>query len=380
MTIVSVMISILWILIIPAVAGAVFVLPKNGFAAKGMEGLARTSKAVELFLWSWLFGQLLLWTVFYCIAVLHIVKRDNYSLIVREFKLAAIAVTAVLVVAAIAMTVLKRSIFSGDFFAGSIKKAESEESKADKRFLGALWVIFFLILIIQTILQFRLAYMDADDSYYVAEALCSVSSDRMYWRNPYNGITAPMDYRHSLEPFPIWVAFLSSITGMHTAIIAHSILPTIFLPLTYGLYAIAGSRLLGDKKRYLPIFLVLMETLVLFGFYSNKTPEKFFVTRIRQGKSTLASIIIPMLILCLLLILEGAKGKGKRIDFRLFILMLLLNAAGCLCSTLASLLCALPIAIVAICAAFIYKKWWLPFVMAATCLPNVAVVLMYIVL
>ena len=63
MTLWSVLLSILWLVIIPVVVGASF-----GFGQKLWE------KAV----WSWLFGQLFLWSVFQAIAVFEVSKGNSF--------------------------------------------------------------------------------------------------------------------------------------------------------------------------------------------------------------------------------------------------------------------------------------------------------------
>ena len=123
--------------------------------------------------------------------------------------------------------------------------------------------------------------------------------------------------------------------------------------------------------------MLFTELLVIFGFYSYMTPEKFFITRLREGKATLASLILPGIIMCLFMILQSLK-EDKKIDFRLYLLLFLLNGAGCLSSTLAAFLCVVPIGICGIIAAIVFKKFRHLAPMVISCLPCVVLALMYL--
>jgi hypothetical protein len=147
---------------------------------------------------------------------------------------------------------------------------------------------------------------------------------------------------------------------------------------TYGVYALFGAELLGEnKKRYLPVFMLFTELITLFSFYSYMTPEKFFLTRIREGKATIASLIIPGIIMTVYLVLR-ALSEDKKIDFRLYLLLFSLNVSGCLCSTLGALICVLPIGICAVLGIFVFKKFKHVIPMLLTCAPCVFMALLYL--
>ena len=154
-------------------------------------------------------------------------------------------------------------------------------------------------------------------------------------------------------------------------------MPPVHLLLTYGEFALIGRAILGKNKKYLPVFMLLISFLNLFGFTSYMTPEKFFMTRIREGKATIASMILPGLILALFLILKSL-GENKKIDFRLYILLFVLNVSGCLCSTLGALLCAVPVFICAVLGAIMFKKVRHILPMAVSCAPCAVFALMYL--
>lgn len=186
-------------------------------------------------------------------------------------------------------------------------KGMSVEMKAE-------WIMFFLLLFWQLYKAFTLASFDGDDAEYVAQSLVTQQSETMYLILPYTGGTTSLDIRHSLAVLPVWVAFIGRRTGIHTTILAHSILPFVLIPLTYMIYFEIGKHLLKKKGEYLPAFMVIMALLQIFGNVSIYTNETFFLTRTWQGKAVAASFVVPATIWLMLWIFDsgGEKEPGRR--------------------------------------------------------------------
>lgn len=384
MTFTSVMLTILWLIVIPVLVGSFFSLRSKGFIAEGCLSLSRGLRQAGIFIWSWFLGQLLLWCVFQMLTVWIILHENRFASVVKYYSICVALICAAAIIVNLIREVRKHTITGLLGKTKYVEKAdlcaaedEAEEHKRNRDIVIFAWAVFFVILAVQIVLQVVLAYMDADDSYYISEAVAIESSNNMYKLIPYTGMTTAMDYRHSLEPFPAWLAFISKITGIKVVTMAHILMPAVFLPLTYGVYALMGNRVLGKKKTWLPIYMVITEILVMFCLYSSKIPEKFFITRIRQGKSAITSLIIPGLILCLFMILEYARDK-RRTDFAVWVMLFMLSTAGCLCSTLGALLCVIPVAIVAVMMIFAYKKGWHLIPMIIGCLPCFLFALLYV--
>ena len=151
------------------------------------------------------------------------------------------------------------------------------------------WLLFFALVAWQLYKAFTLTSFDGDDAEYVAQSLVTWQSNTMYLIRPYTGGTTSLDIRHSLAVLPIWVAYIGRMTGLHTTILAHSVLPFVWIPLTYFVFYEVGKHLLKGKKEFLPAFMVLMALLQIFGNVSIFTNETFFLTRTWQGKAVAAS-------------------------------------------------------------------------------------------
>ncbi len=170
------------------------------------------------------------------------------------------------------------------------------------------WCLFAVLVAWQLFHAFTMTSFDGDDAEYVAQSLVTVQSDSMYRVMPYTGGSTALDVRHSLAVLPIWIAYLGRISGIHTTILAHSMLPHLLIPLTYVVFYEIGKQLFKEKKEQLPVFMSVMALLQLFGNVSIYTNETFFLTRTWQGKAVAASLILPLTICLLLWIFDEKKG------------------------------------------------------------------------
>ncbi len=198
-----------------------------------------------------------------------------------------------------------------------------------------LTALFLLLVLFQMYMAFTRASFDGDDAYFGVQAVVAQQLDSLYRVNPYTGRSAPLDVRHALALFPIWEAYIGTLSGLHATVVCHSVIPLVLIPFTYLLYYQIGSVLFQKKKELLPLFLVLIALWQLFGNISVYTTETFFLTRTWQGKSFAGNVVIPAVIWIFLLLYDHRKEKG------LWILLGALNLAGGASSSLAVLLSCL---------------------------------------
>ncbi len=210
------------------------------------------------------------------------------------------------------------------------------------RLFAAAAVILYLIMLYKA---YTVASFDGDDAYYVTQSVLSVQTGTMYRYLPYTGITTSVDTRHALALFPMWTAALSSYSGIHPTIIAHSMEPLVFITLSALVFLRISGELFDDAedphrtgKR--AAFMAMVFLLWIFGYVSLYTPETFLLTRTWQGKSVLANLLLPAQLCCLL---RAGKHPEERRPYAeafllclscgLFtsmapVLLLLLTAAG----------------------------------------------------
>lgn len=245
------------------------------------------------------------------------------------------------------------------------------------------WVLFIGLIAFQLYKAFTLTSFDGDDAEYVAQSLITQQSNTMYLIKPYTGGTTSLDIRHSLAVLPIWIAYIGRMTGVHTTILAHSVIPLVFIPLIYIVYFEIGKHLLRRKKEFLPAFMVFMALLQIFGNVSIYTSETFFLTRTWQGKAMAANFVIPVIIWLLLWIFDredDKPGKEKGHAFGLWLLLWLANMTAGVCTSMIVFLCAVMIAAIAFWMMLAEKKFSVLVKAGVACIPNLVYMLLYLFL
>lgn len=352
MLFVQLMILALWLIGIPMIIGCLF--------AKINENRATLP-------FYWVSGQILLWAAFQLICVPLILKERDFGHVVVTY----LGVTIALILWTIAYMMRNKQLHRVN------KTCEGKERKSKKELF--LWACFWVLLLFQLVQAVRLMYADGDDAFYVAISSITNNSDTMYRKLPYQGGATGLDARHGLAPLPIWISFLAKVSGMKPVSVAHVIIPVIFISMTYAIYYLMGKRLFEEKKEKLPLFLVFVELLVLFGDYSFQTAETFMIARSRQGKAALGNIIIPMMLYLLLLLVQRVHEEKKmRVSYWILVIAVVMSA--CLCSTLGAFLICLLIGVTGVCTAVAYKRWKLLFALFVSCLPAVCYALLYLIL
>jgi hypothetical protein len=357
MIIIGLLQSVLWLIFIPLVIGTLF---------------ADVDTKPGKILVMWISGQLTLWAVFQLSCVPFIIKEIDFKNFVRTYA----AIVALLAAAAIIHCI------------GSYKKNRTKNMRCLKHtgihvvseesgtVTKIFWLIFAVLLLLQLVLSEVMTYADGDDAFYVAISTITDNADTMYRKLPYTGGSTGLDLRHGLAPFPIWIAFISRVSGIRPVTVAHVVLPLTLIPMGYAvLYFIAGKLL---KKEKIPVFMVFAEILVMFGNYSYYTVENFMIARSRQGKAVLGSIVIPTLIWLMFLIMDNLKTVGKLRPL-VWLLMFITLLAACLCSTLGTFICCVLTGISAVCMAFTFKKIKFFVPMALSCIPCIVYAAMYII-
>ena len=126
---------------------------------------------------------------------------------------------------------------------------------------GVYWIVALLLIAFQMFMAFTLTSFDGDDAYYVVQSVLADETDTLYRILPYTGLATSLDLRHSLAVFPIWVAYIARMSGIHATIVAHSVLPLVLIPVTYGIYHQIGKKILRRERHKLPIFMIFVSLL-----------------------------------------------------------------------------------------------------------------------
>ena len=233
-------------------------------------------------------------------------------------------------------------------------------------------------------MAFAYASFDGDDAYYVVQSVLADQTGVLNRIRPYTGLSTDLDIRHALATLPLWIAYVARMTGIHATIVAHTLLPLIFIPLTYYVFVQIGRKLFSDGSVKLPIFLTLVSIMQIWGNISIYTNETFFLTRTWQGKSVLANLIL-LVELWLMLELCAREKSGKRqketgSQLPYWLLLAVNHIAAAMMTSMGAFLTALLFGITALVAAIRYRSWSILWKMALCCIPNVIYLALLLVL
>ena len=241
------------------------------------------------------------------------------------------------------------------------------------------WILVFVLIGLQLFMAVTHASFDGDDAFYVVQSVITDETNTMYRILPYTGGSTRLDMRHAMAVFPIWIAYIARMTGIHATIVSHTILPVILIPLTYMIYYEIGKKLWKEKSEQLPSYMIFVCLLQIFGNVSIYNNATFLLMRTWQGKSMLANVVIPGVFMVLLWIFEGEPGKRSR-RAGAWILLFMLNITAAMMSTASVFLNSFLIGIMAIVFSLQEKNIKILFKMAACCIPCVVYALLYVLL
>lgn len=351
MLVIQIIILSIILLVVPTLVGSLFMDSKS------------TDRGL---ICCWISGQMLLWAVFMLISVPLILKQRSF-LEVRNLYSTSIVV---LTLGAVFVSLMRRKR----------KKGESAnmwlDNKPDKRQVF-LWVVFGVLLLLQLVLTIVLAYEEGDDAFYVAISTATAASNRMYQTLAYSGLATGLDARHGLAPFPVWIAYLAKLSGVVPVTVAQIVVPLVIILMTYAIYYLVAKRLFAENKKNVPLFLIFVEVMFLFGGYSVYSAENFLLVRATQGKAVIANVILPFLIY-LMFCLADRMQKKESYGLGSWMLLGMTMLAGCLCSTLSILLTCMLIGVVGICMAVCYRRWTILVPLALNCvIPGLLAVLYF---
>lgn len=229
------------------------------------------------------------------------------------------------------------------------------------------WAVILALLVIAFQIYMYTAYMhaDDDDSFYVATATTAVSTDSLFQFNPYSGAAyQSFPSRYVLSPFPMFVAMISRLSGVHTLIVAHTVLPVILLPLSYAVFALIGYTLFDKNREKTAYFILFVAVIQMFAFTTTHTQGTVLLLRIWQGKAILASILLPFgFYMGMRLILH----KFDRADWLLVTALML---SCCMVSSMGIMLGAILTGIFGLLAAFLKRSIRIPVQLLLCCVPN----------
>lgn len=318
---------------------------------------------------TYIFGFLVLLAVFQLMTV-PIVFWDafGFPLVVKIFTILMTLLTGGGVLSALHLWRREGSIFRERVLLKKKSKVETIQ-----------WLLVFVLLGFQLVMAVTHASFDGDDAYYVVQSVITDETDTLYRILPYTGFSTSLDMRHAMAVFPIWIAYVARMTGIHATIVSHSILPVVLIPLTYLIYYEIGKVLFREKEEQLPTYMIYICLLQIFGNVSIYTNATFLLMRTWQGKSMLANVVIPAIFMVVFWLFEGEPDRrGKRNS--LWFLLFFINVVAAMMSTASVFLNTMLIGIMGLVLCIQEKNIKILIKMAGCCIPCVVYALLYVIL
>ena len=207
-----------------------------------------------------------------------------------------------------------------------------DASDADKKRVDILtvciWIAAVAVIVFETGLLTVRMHTDTDDARFIVDAMEALSKDTMLEYNPITGIHHGIPVGEQIKdlsaPYPLFIALISSLTMVHPAVMAHTVMPLIFIPLSYVVFSLIGGVVFKGDIRKKGLFLFFLSLIHLFSFETIYSAGYTLLTIIWQGRSIVAMIMLPLT--WFLLLGMGDKESMKLSDYVLIGISALANA------------------------------------------------------
>ena len=244
----------------------------------------------------WICGWIMMFAVFQVIAVPFIVFEASFTLVVWCYTI------VIAVIALVFLFIGKNAVWD------CTKKIKGMKLEVDQLVLISLVLV---LIVLQLVGAYYMQYLDGDDAFYVATSLTAQHTDTMYRFTPYYGADGVLDVRHALSPVPIFMAWLSELSGIHVTIICHSYISVLFLGLMYLIYLELGAQLFPLQRKNKWLFILFLSIWYMFGNVSIYAAESFAFTRTWQGKAMFPNLMVPLLFLWMLFMVREQMDIGE---------------------------------------------------------------------
>ena len=231
-----------------------------------------------------------------------------------------------------------------------------------------MWGLFFAVMAFQMVMSVVMASFDGDDAYYVVESLLAQQADVMNTILPYTGNSTSLDIRHALAVITMWIAFVARESGIHATIVSHTVMPLFLIPLVYLVYVEIARILFRKRQEIIPVFMLIVAFLMMFGNVSIYTPATFFLMRTWQGKAMVSNLVFPMIFWIFLWMMENTvvlreRKKSpatlftRREEWCGFIMLALVNMFSGVCSSMGVIFGSGLIALLTLVLIFVSKSF-----------------------
>lgn len=186
-------------------------------------------------------------------------------------------------------------------------------------FTKLILVAAICMVIFQTWMVAGTMHEDTDDARYAAESMEAYERDTMFQYHPITGekLEHPVGEMRKdvIAPFPIYIALLAKLLLLHPLIVAHVVIPLLFVPYAYCIYYLLGKQFFTGKMKENAIYFFFVNLANCFAFASVYSLSFYFLLRLWHGKAMLIALMLPAVLLNLIYALHENRTKTWSVLF-----------------------------------------------------------------
>lgn len=345
MAIVKLLVIILFVLVVPVYIG---MLVLSGFLKEYSESLL-AALAV---------GTMVMFGVLEIVAVPAIVIWHKFSIIFYVF----CGIMGILLFWAV--LICSKKLFR------LVKRVPANLKKC-----GVIGIIAAIVVVFQaSYLALNLHY-DDDDARYIPSIVSALEKDTLFFDNPITGEPMYWDISETakdmVSPWTVYWAIFSKLCMIHPAILCHTVVPMLYIPLAYVMYMLIGMELFKKDTKKTLVFVTIVGLLNIFSGYSVYNAGAFLLLRIWQGKALFAGIVVPFVLWFEMLFFREKCSKN------IWIIGFIAMVAACLTTGMGIFLT--PMIILAAMAVHLklYARWDIYVKMVITMIPSGIFAILY---
>lgn len=340
----NVILVILFLYLIPVVVG---------------QGVNRILKIDTGVVKNFLIGNIFIWALFQLVTVPLVLLKQSFLIVVAIVNVVLAGICIFVLFEEVAKK--KCAAFKIQSWTSKCKGFKLEDGFALAVMFGAMgWMLYKVI---------SLQHTDADDSRFVVNAVEIVRTNRMFLTDLITGQELETWIGEIIKditaPWAVYIAYLAKMTGISVVITAHSVMPVSLILCAMSAFWLISGEVFKKDITNRSIFMCLVILLNVYGYYSIYTAETFMLTRIWQGKATIASVAIPAMFLLAMWLYDNSKSYGY------YVLVAMLNLGMCLMSGMGLIIGAIMLGCFGFVYAIVKKNYCIAIVLWAMAIPNV---------
>lgn len=308
---------------------------------------------------NFLVGNIFIWALFQLVTVPLVLLKQNFLIVVTVVNIVTFGICLWVLIEEIIRK--KCECFKLSHWTGKVTGYSKADVFALTVMFGMLgWLLYKII---------SLQHTDADDSRFVVNAVEIVRTNRMFLTDLITGQELSTWIGEIIKditsPWAVYIAYYAKMTEISVVITAHSVLPISLILCGMSTFWLISKEVFKNNITNRSIFMCVVMLLSIYGYHSIYTAETFMLTRIWQGKATVASVAIPAMYLLCMWLYEDEKNIGN------YVIVALLDIGMCLMSGMGIITGVVMLGSFGLVYGIAKKNFWITLVMWAMCVPNV---------